>query len=115
MKPNLYMLTVAVVLLASGTRLLAGESPDGKTVTTSFTDASDFSDYYAGSQDSPPDALQEPAETKTEPADTTVAPLATTGTDYNSPLWQNNPSLAWEPLPQNNWLATRFGWWDLIA
>ncbi len=111
MKPNRYMLMLAVVLLASGNGLLAGDSAGGKAVTTSFTDTSDFSDYYAGSQDQPAAVAQEPAEPKTEAADTPAATAAASGTDYNSPLWLNNPALAWEPLPTNNWLATRFGWW----
>ena len=105
------MLILAVVLLASGNGL-GGDSADGKVATASFTDTSDFSDYYAGSQDQPAEVAQEPAEAKTDAADK-PAEAAATDTDYNTPLWQNNPSLAWEPLPENNWLATRFGWWGV--
>ena len=107
------MLMLAIVLLASGNGLRAGDSAGGKVATASFTDTSDFADYYAGSQDQPVEAAQEPAEAKADAVDKPAEAAVASGADNNTPLWQNNSSLAWEPLPENNWLATRFGWWGV--
>ncbi|MHB8863039.1 MAG: hypothetical protein ACYC6N_11585 [Pirellulaceae bacterium] len=110
MKPNRYTLMLAVVLLASGNALRAGDPAGGKGVTTFFTDTSEYSDYYSDVQDQPAEAAPQSAEATAQPDE--AAPAAEQ-TDYNTPLWLQNPSLAWEPLPENNWLATRFGWWGV--
>jgi hypothetical protein len=111
MKPNRYMLMLAVLLLASGgSGLRAGDSAGDKAVTASFTDTFDASDYYSNQESQPADVAPQPADTKAKPADTPEAPATVSRTD-NTPIWMNNPSVTWEPLPDNNWLATRFGWW----
>ena len=110
MKPNRYMLTLAVLVLASGTGLHAGDPASGKAATASFSDTPGNSDYFSNYEDEPVAGAADTAQD--EPAqDQAAAPAATSGTDYNTPLWQNNTALAWEPLPSNNWLATRFGLW----
>ncbi len=114
MKPNRYMLTLAVLVLASGTGLRAGEPTGGKATTASFSDSPGMSDYYSNYEDEPAAdsgaAAQDEAAAAAAPANDAVAE---SGTDYNSPLWQNNTALAWEPVDSNNWLATRFGWWGV--
>ncbi len=94
MKPNRYMLMLAVLLLASGGNgLRAGDSAGDKAVTASFTDTSDVSDYYSNQDDQSADVAPQPADAKAEPAETPEAPAAVSRTDYNTPIWMNNPSI----------------------
>ena len=87
MKPNRYMLMLAVLLLASGgSGLRAGDSAGDKAVTASFTDTSDVSDYYSNQDNQPADVAPQPADAKAQPADTPEAPAAVSRTDTHAHL-----------------------------
>ena len=112
MKLNRQLLIVAVVLLASGSHaLFAGDTAGEKAVTASYADTSDALHFLNDQDDQTADVASESGDKKAESADAPDA--AASRTDTSTPIWQNNPFLTWEPVPDYYWLATRLGWWNV--